>query len=281
MNLPTERLRYSGVKRIQERSFRDVRHKDRLYLGNPPKAQSEGGRYRGNRDLSYYIANLPTFEELTFFDHARNKTDDSEEVRVLDIGCGEGLALAELKQKLPEVKAFGISATDMRVITPPDDLKPYVDSIDYRIGDAHKLKDIFRGESFDYIISTKTFIHLGDPFRVLKQCYRLLKTGGIAFIEDPGFWLTAREFSKLQQFWESQGVKAELHGLLSMSSEEITQLAAAFPVFNNTRSDFHIAIQRSPEAPRLPMPFKYVKSQFDLSNIGHSKPYVFNLDIGN
>jgi SAM-dependent methyltransferase len=51
------------------------------------------------------------------------------------------------------------------------------------VGDAHKLSQYFAGQQFDIIYSTAVFEHLAMPWLVAQEIAKLLKTGGIVFVE--------------------------------------------------------------------------------------------------
>lgn len=51
------------------------------------------------------------------------------------------------------------------------------------VGDAHKLSSYFNGEKFDIIYSSACFEHFAMPWIVAAEMAKLLKMGGIVFVE--------------------------------------------------------------------------------------------------
>ena len=142
--------------------------------------------YYTNRRLDHYEIQLPHYNGKTFLETLRLRINESNEpVDILDIGCGQGIALAELLKEFPgRIRISGLAATDLREHA-PSELQPFLREMDMRVGDAHYLTQIFGPKRFDYIISIKTFQHLEYPESVTQQCGNLLKPGGVAFIQGP------------------------------------------------------------------------------------------------
>lgn len=115
--------------------------------------------------------------------HARDLT-------ILDIGTASGLFIAKNDTSIGgqydhKVTVYGISASEERVI----DDKSIPDQ-QYLIGNAEYLGDSeyrnFEGIAqieFDYIFSSKTFMHLIDPADALVQAYNKLKPNGILVVD--------------------------------------------------------------------------------------------------
>ena len=51
------------------------------------------------------------------------------------------------------------------------------------VGDAHQLSKYFEAESFDLVISNSCFEHFAMPWQVSHEIVKVLKTGGIVFVE--------------------------------------------------------------------------------------------------
>lgn len=99
--------------------------------------------YPADRNLAEYEAILPRIQDKTVVGHIRERlAQGQQQVSVLDIGCGKGIALCELILKFPKVKAYGLSDFDYRTVL-DDPWLTYIQRVDYRVGDAHRLKKIF------------------------------------------------------------------------------------------------------------------------------------------
>ncbi len=57
------------------------------------------------------------------------------------------------------------------------------DRLNFEVGNAAELR--FEDASYDMVISTGMLHMLKDPVKVLRECYRVLKPGGEAWIYDP------------------------------------------------------------------------------------------------
>jgi ubiquinone/menaquinone biosynthesis C-methylase UbiE len=57
------------------------------------------------------------------------------------------------------------------------------DKLHFEVGNAAKLQ--FEDSSYDMVISTGMLHMLKDPIKVLRECYRVLRVGGEAWIYDP------------------------------------------------------------------------------------------------
>src|SRR3989338_2060834 len=96
----------------------------------------------------------------------------AESNRVLDIGCGGmpmGKQLAAYK-KLFEGKEYIVLDKHPKT---PEVIK----------GDAHHLP--FPDESFDAVICKSVLEHVENPFQVVSEIRRVLKSGGVAIIYIP------------------------------------------------------------------------------------------------
>ncbi len=163
--------------------------------------------YPADGTLNEYAWGLPLFQEKTFVNLVGERVSLGEKVRFLDIGCGKGIALCELKQKFPSVEVTGLSLHDFREVL--DD--PYltrIRQVDYQVGDAQDLGDIFRGREFDIIVSWYAFQYFPDPLAVLEQLPQLLTPTGVALIGG-AIKASDMELVQLNNLWQTKGVKLE------------------------------------------------------------------------
>lgn len=116
-------------------------------------------------------------------DWRRSKMQDQERARlrertvggrILDVGCGDGLFLAGLDDRWEkwavEPQAWALRAKmDLHLI-------PY----------EERWPEKLESESFDVIVFRGTIQHVDQPFYVLRECVRLLRTGGwLVFLATP------------------------------------------------------------------------------------------------
>lgn len=100
---------------------------------------------------------------------------------VLDLGSGPGLLATEIARRSPGLRVLGLDLSRQMVRTAARRAR--------NIGNAHfvfanvarmPLKD----GSIDLAVSTGVFHHLKSPRLVFDECYRVLKSGGEAWIFD-------------------------------------------------------------------------------------------------
>ena len=105
--------------------------------------------------------------------------------KILDLGTGPGYLPIEMVKRSQSLKVHGIELCgkliDMaRVNASKAGLN---DRLRFQKGNAAKLP--FDDNSYDMVISTGMLHMLKDPIKVLKECYRVLRPGGEAWIYDP------------------------------------------------------------------------------------------------
>jgi SAM-dependent methyltransferase len=119
----------------------------------------------GNRPYTPYPSKLAKYLYARF-----NMKCNRKEV-LLDIGCGRGEYLKEF-DKL-NVVAWGIDREHNNNIS------------NILIRNVEKEKIPFDNCSLDYIFSKSLIEHLYDPYNFMKECYRVLKKGGVLIIMTP------------------------------------------------------------------------------------------------
>ena len=116
-------------------------------------------------------------------------------LRVLDVGCGDGILLEKAQARWPTAELWGVDF----VIPERSDSTDRIRAVatDLR-GDLP-----FRSHCIDLVLSTETLEHLADPDRCLKEMVRLLRPGGRLLITIPnatgyfpfhylGWWMPTR-----------------------------------------------------------------------------------------
>ena len=112
---------------------------------------------------------------------------------VIDIGCGRGLLLDELRRRGWTV--LGTELSDEAAEYARDYL-----GIPMKIGEFHHLD--LAAASADAVIMWQTFEHMREPNAVLKRVYEVLRPGGVAIISVPN-----------RESWQARFAGARWHHL--------------------------------------------------------------------
>ncbi len=97
---------------------------------------------------------------------------------VLDIGCGSGAIMREIKNRYSyNCKCYGCDLYENKNIK---------ERANFVKGDAQKLP--FKNAAFDLIITSEMIEHLPRPHDFLKEAYRVLENGGFLLIGTPNWW---------------------------------------------------------------------------------------------
>lgn len=89
--------------------------------------------------------------------------------RILEIGSREVTGVSEARQRFSRAEYVGFDFY----------AGPNVDVV----GDAHKLASYFEPQSFDVVYTSACFEHFAMPWLVAAEIRKILKTGGIVFVE--------------------------------------------------------------------------------------------------
>ncbi len=156
---------------------------------------------------------------------------------LLDIGCADGLMLELLNQDLKISLSVGIdSSLELLRTNPNPDIKMIQ-------GRAENLP--FRNEEFEVIIATAVIEHLSQPTKMIKECYRLLKKGGLLIITTPvPFWdKIARQIGILKEKGHQKTFSlSALRALLT--SQDFKILKAEKFMFSPIGSPFEETIEK-------------------------------------
>lgn len=91
--------------------------------------------------------------------------------RVLDVGCGKGFLLHELRKLLPGLEVRGIDISEYAIENSPSEIRPFLST-----GNANRLE--FADQSFDLVISLGTLhnLYVYDLFAALGEIQRVTKS---------------------------------------------------------------------------------------------------------
>ncbi len=98
--------------------------------------------------------------------------------KILDVGCGDGSLLYQLKISNPALELFGTDISKKGCkLAAKQGLKAKVADLNYKIP--------FENSKFDFIISHESIEHLWNTDKFMSECYRCLKKGGYLIITTP------------------------------------------------------------------------------------------------
>jgi len=132
--------------------------------------------YHTNRQSSFhykYRLNRRTFEVKNIIEKYLNE----RKISCLDIGTADGLMLSKLNRFFNFEKVIGIDMSKELIETNKDK------NINLQLGNAEELK--FEDESFNLIIACAVIEHVDNPSKMLSECRRVLKKGGILILTSP------------------------------------------------------------------------------------------------
>lgn len=149
---------------------------------------AQDGRRKGIKDLAYHEGRK-TNRALRY--RLGRRTDEAlsairrhvsgSEPRLLDVGTADGLMLTRLRQALNCSLCVGIDAS-FELLSACSDKRPH-------LLQADALDLPFHDEAFDVIVATAVIEHVANPGQMLRECHRVLRSGGLAIITSPDpFW---------------------------------------------------------------------------------------------
>ncbi len=108
-----------------------------------------------------------------------------KEGALLDLGTGPGHLPIEIVKRSPLIRCDGIDLSGRLIKMARVNARKagVADRLNFEVGNAAKLRS--EDESYDMVISTGMLHMLKDPVKVLRECHRVLKPGGEAWIHDP------------------------------------------------------------------------------------------------
>ncbi|MEP6597369.1 MAG: class I SAM-dependent methyltransferase, partial [Ginsengibacter sp.] len=128
---------------------------------------------------------------------------------ILDLGCGDGFTTLGLAKKLKGNRFLGIDYSENMITNAMKRLKKENDgilkkNIEFRIGDATKLNEQFKKETFDIVLSSRCLINLTSikqQFDTIAQISRILKKDGV-YISIENFEDGNKELNELRKEME-------------------------------------------------------------------------------
>ncbi len=146
------------------------------------------------------------------------RLDRRDVVRVLELGCGFGMALLDLRERYGErVEVFGINRVphdggiDSMMLGLRDRERTRNEA---SIGDLPEIvyADVsgrlpFEDESFDVVFSQVAWLYFSNKIAVIREVMRVLRTDGVAKIDaDELRTGLPPEYARLVEIWDNGGI---------------------------------------------------------------------------
>lgn len=109
----------------------------------------------------------------------------NKEIKVLDLSCGSGELLKEIRARFPKVRLYGVDISSKMLDLARKKLPEK--EITLQKMDVHILQ--YQDNYFDLVVSTESFHHYYDQARVLKEMKRVVNNKGKVMIVDINFFL--------------------------------------------------------------------------------------------
>lgn len=104
---------------------------------------------------------------------------------ILDAGCGvAGPAISFAKQRRITIEGITVSDVQFRIASSKVERADLLGNVRVKQGDFHRLNDHYQKEAFDSILFLEALGHSHSPDDIIKDCFGLLKKGGIIYIKD-------------------------------------------------------------------------------------------------
>lgn len=111
---------------------------------------------------------------------------------ILDVGCGSGWTLRQLKKQWPHATLLGMDKDFKRIQTARFQALQEKQDVDFQIGNVQTLNSANFTSQFDLVLCHNVLAHLKDPLEQLHKLKAWLKPGGTLSIvvENPaGKWI--------------------------------------------------------------------------------------------
>jgi len=96
--------------------------------------------------------------------------------KILDAGCGSGELVASFRDL--GLEAYGVDISEKFLSHAPGNIRPFL-----TIANMNHARVSFDDSTFDLVTSHHSIEHLTNPANLVKEASRILKPGGMLFIE--------------------------------------------------------------------------------------------------
>ena len=122
-------------------------------------------------------SNIKDFDR--FYSKIANEFKETErDINILDIGCGTGLELKYIFERVPNAKLYCLDLSERMINRLKEKYSSKKDQIETRIGSYLEIP--FEENEYDYIVSVMTLHHLSNnkKLALCNKIYKALKSNG-------------------------------------------------------------------------------------------------------
>lgn len=199
-----------------------------LFLNPRPDRASLKAFYDPFSSYSYKVQGKPYYECADSFIQAYHEWLKAIEAvidkgRLLEIGSALGYFLEAARQRGWKPQGVEISRGGAEYCR-----RTY--GIDVHCGEVHDAG--FPSGYFDCVVTVHTLEHMEDPFACMRECHRILRTGGLFVVEVP----YVRDESTPEDLDEGAGMPAHLSFFTEQSLRSLLQ-AAGFGILDTQKGE--------------------------------------------
>lgn len=152
-------------------------------------------RKRGIYSRSRHLAEFNDSFSEGFLEHTiEDRLRSASQISLLEIGCGEGRVLMELRKRFPNIELHGINKEPWTAIRGRESLRQT--ALFYKIFSPAEVSKVplpylhfydakslhFENNTFDIVISQVAIHYIDRKDRLLEEVWRVLKLGGAAYL---------------------------------------------------------------------------------------------------
>ena len=159
----------------------------------------------GNVFDKYHSLN-PVYKKImsNFFSNLLNDLEKNEkkDVKVFEIGCGEGLLAYEIRKRFPDLDYIGIDINE-KIIS---EARNTCNDLKFEVGSIYML-DKYSKEEFDYVIVSEVLEHIEDPLKALSEIKKIKSKKYIFSVPNEPLWrmLNMLRLKYLKNFGNTPG----------------------------------------------------------------------------
>lgn len=112
------------------------------------------------------------------------KIDFTGRDKILEVGCGVGAQTEILLNKYPSSHITGIELSEVQLNTAKTYVNSKFDTSRFSLNEMNAEEMMFEDNSFDAIYICWVLEHVKNPQKVIDECYRVLKKGGVISISE-------------------------------------------------------------------------------------------------